>query len=569
NNGQDLAKQPIRFAAIANFETTDGTVTQENNGLRIQNATEVLVRVTCRTNFTDSFTPPGLAGRPYNQDAEKDMERALKFDFGALKTAHIKDYQSLYHRVALNFGADLSHLPTPQRLAGWHTSENDPGLFALLFQYGRYLTIAGSRAGSQPLNLQGIWNPHVTPPWRSNYTLNINTEMNYWPAEVTNLAECHQPLFDLLQRLHITGAETAQVHFGAGGYVVNHNTDIWAMSTPSESWAKGTARWAFWPLAAGWLSAHVFNHYLYNLDAAFLEKTAFPLIKDAARFFLDVMVEDTDGTLIFAPSTSPENDFCHADGKYSVSKTTTMTVAIIKETLENAVACCDILELDPAFRAEAMAALMRMPAYQIGSRGELLEWSEELPEAEPTHRHTSHLYPLFPGNDIAAGTPLADACAKTLELRGEESTGWALAWRICLYARLLDGERAFSFLKKQVRPCEGRQGGCYPNMFGSHPPFQIDSNFGATAGLAEMLLQNPKHGEIYLLPALPKALGTGYVKGLRAKGGITVNIWFEHGQVTKAELTLDAHLPKIKPTVKYNGTEVTALLEPGKTTVIA
>ena len=563
----DPTKQGIRFAAIANFEITGGTTMQENSTLRIQDATEITIRLCCRTNFADSFTPPGVANIPYFHKTEKDLETALIHNYQTLKTRHIDDYQALYNRVDINFGKSLSHMPTPQRLDGWDSTENDPDIFALLFQYGRYLMISGSRPGTQALNLQGIWNPHMFPPWNSDYTTNINAEMNYWPAEVTNLSECHEPLISLITRLRTTGAKTAKLHYNAGGFTVNHNTDIWAMSTPVES-VPTCARWAFWPLGAGWLSAHAFDHYQYNMDEKYLRDTAFPIVKDAARFFLDVLVEDTDGTLIFAPSTSPENEFIHAGGNYSVSKTATMTTAIIKETLQNAITCCKILDTDPQFKAEAQAALDRLPAYKIGSRGELLEWSEELPEAEPTHRHTSHLYPLYPGNEIVPNTPLADACAKTLELRGEESTGWALAWRICLYARMLDSERAFSFLKKQVRPCEGWRGGCYPNMFGSHPPFQIDSNFGATAGIAEMLLQSPRPGVIHLLPALPKVLSTGYVKGLRAKGGITVSIYLENGQLKKAELELDKHLSAREVTIIHKSQQTSIKLESGIVTTI-
>jgi len=564
HNEPDPAKQGIKFAVIANFTITDGTIGQENSTLCIKNATEIVIHLCCRTNFVNPFIPPSLANLPYLEDVKKDIQNASAIDFITLKSRHIVDYQTLYNRVNIDFGKSNSHIPTPKRLDGWDKPDEDPGLFALLFQYGRYLMISGSRPGTQPLNLQGIWNPHFYAPWSSNYTTNINAEMNYWPAEITNLPECHEPLIDFIQNLRTTGAKTAKVHYNASGFTIHHNSDIWAMATPVEP-VEGGARWAFWPLGAGWLSAHVFGHYQYNMDKRYLETIAYPIIKDAARFFLDVLVEDEDGTLIFAPSTSPENDFEYAGGAYSVSKTTTMTAAIIRETLQNAVNCCTILNTDMEFLAEAKTALDRLPAYKIGSRGELFEWNEELPEHEPSHRHTSHLYPLYPGYEITPNTPLAAACARTLELRGEESTGWALAWRICLYARLLDKERAFSFLQKQVRPCEGWRGGCYPNMLGSHPPFQIDSNFGATAGIAELLLQSPRPGVVHLLPALPKELSTGYVKGLRAKGGVTVNIIFEQGKIKKAELVLDNHLPANDFIVMYNETEQTAHLEPGIT----
>jgi len=561
-NEPDPKKQGIKFAAIASFAITNGTINQDDSTLCIKNATEIVIRLCCRTNFAGPFTPPSIANLPYMKHVKEDIRDASAIGFTMLKSRHIIDYQTLYNRVDISFGKSLSHLPTPKRLDGWNTPDEDPGLFALLFQYGRYLMISGSRPGTQPLNLQGIWNPHFYAPWSSNYTTNINVEMNYWPAEVTNLSECHQPLISFIQNLRLTGAQTAKLHYGARGFTLHHNSDIWAMTTPVEP-VEGGARWAFWPLGAGWLSVHAFDHYQYNMDKDYLKTVAYPILKDATRFFLDILIEDEEGTLIFAPSTSPENDFVYAGGQYSVSKTTTMTTAIIRETLQNTITCCNILNTDPELTAEIKTALNRLPAYKIGSRGELLEWSEELPEHEPSHRHTSHLYPLYPGCEIAPNTPLATACARTLELRGEESTGWALAWRICLYARLQDKERAFSFLQKQVRPCEGWRGGCYPNMFGSHPPFQIDSNFGATAGIAELLLQSPRPGVIHLIPALPKILSTGYVKGLRAKGGVTVSIIFVQGEIKKAELMLDNHLPANDFTIMYNRTEKTVRLNPG------
>jgi alpha-L-fucosidase 2 len=408
--------------------------------------------------------------------------------------------------------------------------------------------------------------------------VNINTEMNYWPAEVANLSECHEPLFDFIDRLRKTGAQTAKINYNAGGFTVHHNSDLWAHSSPVGEKRKGTAVYAFWPMAAGWLSAHAFDRYLFTLDKVFLRDIAWPILRDAARFYLDVLVEDADGTLIFTPSTSPENLFLYKESSdagpsaCAVSKTATMTTAIIRETLSNVVCCCDILGADSeggegifaSMRKEARQALERLPDYNIGSRGELLEWSEELPENEPAHRHTSHLYPLYPGMEIKANTPLADACARTLELRGPEGTGWALAWRVNLWARMQKSEEVFNCLKKQLRPATESVGGCYPNLFGAHPPFQIDSNFGACAGIAEMLLQSSAESELHLLPALPKALGTGYVKGLRARGGVTVSINFSNGKLDRAELTLDAHLPGQGFQVIYDGHKRKVDLQPGE-----
>ncbi|MCL2571126.1 MAG: glycoside hydrolase family 95 protein [Defluviitaleaceae bacterium] len=552
----DPAKQGLCFKGIVDFEITGGEVETVGNELHVDSADEVIIRFCCRTGYS-------------NESCENDLQKSLAFDYATLRERHIEDYQKLYKRVDINFGGfdDTGKGFLPQRLANWETSENDPELFALLFQYGRYLMISGSRPGTIPLNLQGIWNPHLHAPWSSNYTLNINAEMNYWPAEATNLTECHTPLFDFINKLRVTGADIAKYEYNARGFTVNHNSDLWAAANAVGENGKGSSVYAYWPLAAGWLSAHAFDHYQYTMDETFLRETAWPIIRDAALFYLDVLTPDKDGHLIFAPSTSPENTFIY-EGKHGcVSKTATMTTAIIRETLTNALACCEILtEEIPG----AAAALEKLPPYKIGSKGQLLEWSEDLPEAEPEHRHTSHLYPLYPGHEIKPGTALADACAKTLDLRGEEATGWALAWRISLWARLHNGERAFACLKKQLRPATERLGGCYPNLFGAHPPFQIDSNFGATAGIAEMLLQSfyPKKQIIlHLLPALPKDLPNGYVKGLRARGGATVSIYFKSGELQKAELTLDSHLLPQDAIIIYNGEKKTVHLTPGQTIV--
>jgi len=549
----------LSFIVLADFEALNGEVKAEGESICITGADKVVIRLCCRTNFELKET--------YRETCKIELEKAIKSDYQSLKARHIEDYQALYKRMEISFGKE-ANLPLPQRLAKWEQSENDPALFALLFQYGRYLMIAGSRPGTTPLNLQGIWNPHLHPPWSSNYTVNINTEMNYWPAELANLPECHQPLFDFIKRLQKTGAKTAKEHYNAGGFTVHHNSDIWGLSNPVGERGKGRAVYGFWPMAAGWLSAHVFEHYLFTLDKDFLRDTAWPILHDAARFYLDVLVEDEDGTLIFAPSTSPENNFIYEDKACAVSKTATMTTAIIRETLSNVIYCCDVLNSEPPIKQEATKALKRLPAYQIGSRGELLEWSEELPEYEPAHRHTSHLYPLYPGREIEANTALAKACAKTLELRGGEGTGWALAWRINLWARMQESEKAFNCLKKQLRPATDKLGGCYPNLFGAHPPFQIDSNFGACAGIAEMLLQSSIDNVLHLLPALPKALGTGHVVGLRARGGVAVSMFFTAGKLEKAELTLDSHLASGEFTVKYAGKEQLVELVAGEVKVL-
>lgn len=568
-------KKGMQFMAVASFQAEGGTLSLENDKIQVTGANSVMIRICAHTSFNGPFRHPFTDGKEYAGLCIRDLELAEQRSFEELADRHKGDYQQYFQRVSISLGEDRDDLPIPQRLANWDKDE-DMGRYALLFQYGRYLLISASRPGTQPANLQGIWNRHLRAPWSSNFTVNINTEMNYWPAEAVGLPEMHEPLFDLIQTLRVTGAKTAKEQYGARGFVAHHNTDIWGLSNPVGDHGKGTAAYAFWPMSAGWLSAHTFEHYLFTRDQAFLKDTAYPAIKDAARFYLDILVEDTDGSLIFAPSTSPENVFLYEDGISAVAKTTTMTTAIVREALGNAVTCCDLLKIDPDFREEAAAALARLPEYKIGSRGELLEWSEELPEREPTHRHTSHLYPLHPGHEITVdGTPdLAAACGKTLALRGGEGTGWALAWRINLWARLRNGEKAYEMLQKQLRPIQAAAsdeeanymngGGCYLNLFGAHPPFQIDSNYGVCAGIAELLLQSTGE-KIYLLPALPRAFQKGAVTGLRARGGVEVDISFRNGVLDSAALRLiPAHQQEHRVTVCYGGKTCNVVLSPAQ-----
>ncbi len=541
---EDPEKKGMRFCAMLAIVPQGGSLKALPEGMEVTGADSVTLYLAARTSFNGPFRQPFLDGKPYRDLCKRDLQTAMQWDYDSLAAKHTKDYQTYFNRVHIDLGPGREDLPTPKRLALWE-QDVDPARYALLFQYGRYLLIASSRPGTQPANLQGIWNQHLRAPWSSNYTININTEMNYWAAETTNLKEMHEPLLEFLDNLRISGTHTARLHYDGRGFVAHHNSDIWCLSNPVGNRGKGTAVYAFWPLSAGWLSAHVYDHYLFSGDRKFLRQRGYPIIRDAARFFLDVLTENDRGELIFAPSTSPENNFLYEGKICAVSETTTMTMAIVRETLSNAAACCQILDTDSEFLTEIQEALGRLPSYQMGSRGQLLEWSEELAESEPTHRHTSHLYPLYPGHEISVEeTPeLAKACERTLELRGDESTGWALAWRISLWAHLHQGERAYRILKKQLRPIDGSNplnytagGGCYPNMFGAHPPFQIDSNFGTCAGIAEMLLQSTEKS-IELLPALPKAFGTGMVSGLRARGGVTVDIHFRDRKLEKAVLT--------------------------------
>ncbi|HZJ82749.1 MAG TPA: glycoside hydrolase family 95 protein, partial [Clostridia bacterium] len=377
-------------------------------------------------------------------------------------------------------------------------------------------------------------------PWSSNYTLNINTEMNYWPAEICNLSELHQPLLELINELRITGAKTAKLHYGVDGFVVHHNTDIWRLSNPVGNFGRGMAGCAFWPMAAGWLCQHLFEHYEYTLDKEFLRDTGYPAIRDAAKFYMDMLVEDEDGYLIMAPSTSPENIFLYDGEVCKVSKTATMTMAIVREVFNNCIKCSEILNMDKEFAREIRSKIPKLFPYQIGSKGQLLEWEEEFEELEPHHRHISHIYPLHPGFEITPlDTPeLAEACKKSLLLRGDDGTGWSLGWKINTWARLHDGNHALKLLKRQLFYVSENNtnytdgGGTYMNLFDAHPPFQIDGNFGACAGIAEMFLQS-YDGKVLILPALPDELANGHIKGLCAKGGIVTNILFRDGKLHK------------------------------------